>query len=79
MTNVSMNFLLPGHKNAAAPIKARRRGQDDSSTVDMNQAWVDDDYIGIFDIELVTGRNFDSAFPGDWTATGAVVSQRSGR
>ncbi len=73
VTNVSMNFLLPGHKNAAAPIKARRRGQDDSSTVDMNQAWVDDDYIGIFDIELVAGRNFDSAFPGDWTATGAVV------
>lgn len=73
VTNVSMNFLLPGHKNAAAPIKARRRGQDDSSTVDMYQAWVDDDYIGIFDIELVAGRNFDSAFPGDWTATGAVV------
>lgn len=73
VTNVSMNFLLPGHKNAAAPIKARRRGQDGSSTVDMNQAWVDDDYIGIFDIELVAGRNFDSAFPGDWTATGAVV------
>ncbi len=73
VTNVSMNFLLPGHKNAAAPIKARRRGQDGSSTVDMNQAWVDDDYIGIFGIELVAGRNFDSALPGDWTATGAVV------
>ncbi len=73
VTNVSMNFLLPGHKNAAAPIKARRRGQDDSSMIDMYQAWVDDDYIGIFDIELVAGRNFDSAFPGDWTATGAVV------
>ncbi len=73
VTNVSMNFLLPGHKNAAAPIKARRRGQDESSTVDMNQAWVDDDFIEIFGIELVAGRNFDSAFPGDWTATGAVV------
>ena len=73
VTNVSMNFLLPGHKNAAAPIKARRRGQDESSTIDMYQAWVDDDFIEIFGIELVAGRNFDSAFPGDWTATGAVV------
>ncbi len=73
VTNVSMNFLLPGHKNAAAPIKARRRGQDASSTVDMNQAWVDDDFIDILGIELVAGRNFDSAFPGDWTPTGAVV------
>ena len=73
VTNVSMNFLLPGHKNAAAPIKARRRGQDESSTIDMYQAWVDDDFIEVFGIELVAGRNFDSAFPGDWTATGAVV------
>ena len=73
VTNVSMNFLLPGHKNAAAPIKARRRGQDESSTIDMYQAWVDDDFIEIFGIELVAGRNFDSAFTGDWTATGAVV------
>ncbi len=73
VTDVSMNFLLPGHKNAASPIKARRRGQDESSTIDMYQAWVDDDFIGIFGIELVAGRNFDSAFPGDWTATGAVV------
>ncbi len=71
--NVSMNFLLPGHKNSAVPIKARRTGQDGSSMIDMNQAWVDDDFIGIFGIELVAGRNFDSAFPGDWTATGAVV------
>ena len=73
VVDVSMNFLLPGHKNAAAPIKARRRGQDESSTIDMYQAWVDDDFIEIFGIELVAGRNFDSAFPGDWTATGAVV------
>ena len=73
VADVSMNFLLPGHKNAAAPIKARRQGQDESSTIDMYQAWVDDDFIGIFGIELVAGRNFDSAFPGDWTATGAVV------
>jgi len=73
VTNVAMSFLLPGHKNAAAPIKARRRGQDESSMIDMNQAWVDDDFIEILGIELVAGRNFDSAFPGDWTATGAVV------
>ncbi|MXW03883.1 MAG: FtsX-like permease family protein [Gemmatimonadetes bacterium] len=73
VTIVSMNFLLPGHKNAAAPIKARGRSQDESSTIDMYQAWVDDDFIEIFGIELVAGRNFDSAFPGDWTATGAVV------
>lgn len=71
--NVAMSFILPGHKNAAVPIKARRRGRDESSMIDMNQAWVDDDFIEILGIELVAGRNFDSAFPGDWTGTGAVV------
>ena len=71
--NVSMSFLLPGHKNAVVPIKARRRGQDESSMIDMNQAWTDDEFIETFGIELVAGRFYDSAFPGDWTRTGSVV------
>ena len=73
VVNVSMSFLLPGHKNAVVPIKVRRPGQDESSKIDMNQAWTDDEFFETFGIELVAGRNFDSAFPGDWTPTGAVV------
>ncbi len=73
VVNVSMSFLLPGHKNAAAPIKVRRPGQDESSRIDMYQAWTDDDFIETFGIELVAGRFYDSAFPGDWTRTGAIV------
>ena len=73
VVNVAMSFLLPGHKNAVVPIKVRRPGQDESSKVDMNQAWTDDEFIETFGIELVAGRYFDSAFPGDWTRTGAIV------
>ena len=73
VVNVAMSFLLPGHKNAVVPIKVRRPGQDTSSKVDMNQAWTDDEFIETLGIELVAGRYFDSAYPGDWTRTGAIV------
>ena len=73
VVNVSMSFLLPGHKNAVVPIKVSRPGRDASSGIDMNQAWTDDEFIETFGIELVAGRFYDSAFPGDWTRTGAIV------
>ena len=73
VVNVAMSFILPGHKNAVVPIKVRRPGQGESSKVDMNQAWTDDDFFETFGIELVAGRFYDSAFPGDWTRTGAIV------
>ena len=73
VVNVAMSFILPGHKNAVVPIKVRNPGQDESSKIDMNQAWTDDEFIETFGIELVAGRFYDSAFPGDWTRTGAIV------
>ena len=41
VVNVTMSFILPGHKNAVVPIKVRNPGQDESSKIDMNQAWTD--------------------------------------
>ena len=69
----TLAYILPGHKNAVIPLAVSRPEDSFASKYDMHAAWTDEDYIDLFGIELVAGRYFDRAFPGDWTGTGAVV------
>ena len=73
VVNAAMTFILPGHRNAAIPMTARRLGESEESKVDMYQAWTDDEFAETFKIEVVAGRYFDPSFPSDWTRSGAIV------
>ncbi len=73
VVKATLSYMLPGHKNAVIPLAVSRPEDSFASKYDMHAAWTDEDYIDLFGIELVAGRYFDRAFPGDWTGTGAVV------
>ncbi|MYA76713.1 MAG: FtsX-like permease family protein, partial [Gemmatimonadetes bacterium] len=73
VVKATLAYILPGHKNAVIPLAVSRPEDSFASKYDMHAAWTDEDYLDLFGIELVAGRYFDRAFPGDWTGTGAVV------
>ena len=74
---VTMTYMLPGHKNAAWPITVGRQEDDEASKIDMFTATTDEDFIETFDINLIAGRYFDLAFPNDWTLNGAMILNES--
>ena len=69
----TVTYMLPGHQNAVIPLGVSRPEDGPATKFDMHAAWTDQDFIKIFDMELVAGRYFDRAFASDWTRTGAVV------
>ena len=73
VVKATLAYILPGHKNAVIPLAVSRPEDSSASKYEMHAAWTDEDYIDIFGIDLVAGRYFDRAFPGDWIRTGAVV------
>ena len=73
VVKATLAYILPGHKNAVIPLAVSRPEDSSASKYEMHAAWTDEDYIEIFDIDLIAGRYFDLTFAGDWTRTGAVV------
>ena len=73
VVQATLAYILPGHKNAVIPLAVSRPEDSSETKFDMHAAWTDEDYIDIFDIDLVAGRYFDRTFASDWTRTGAVV------
>ena len=73
VVKATLAYILPGHKNAVIPLAVSRPEDSFATKFEMHAAWTDEDYIDIFDIDLVAGRYFDRAFPSDWIRTGAVV------
>ena len=73
VVKATLAYILPGHKNAVIPLAVSRPEDSSASKYEMHAAWTDEDYIDIFEIDLIAGRYFDRAFPGDWIRTGAVV------
>lgn len=73
VTSVSVTYILPGHKNAVMPVSAGRLEDDETYKIDMFRSTTDEDFIEIFEIDLIAGRYFDPSFPSDWTLNGGVV------
>ena len=73
VVKATLAYILPGHKNAVIPLAVSRPEDSSASKYEMHAAWTDEDYIDIFEIDLIAGRYFDRVFPGDWIRTGAVV------
>ncbi len=73
VVSANVTRILPGYKNALVPATVRKTGQGDEAKVELFRTWSDEDFLKTFQIDLVAGRFFDPAFPGDWVNDGSVV------